>query len=69
MTTPTHHLRLVQRLALCDAVIDPDTIPLVNVLQQWWRYEPGDRADIRANGGEWLDVPIEPENNISPEAY
>ena len=50
---PTAHLRFVWRLD-------------ERVLQQWHEAEGWEHEDTSANGGEWRDVPLQPETEEAP---
>lgn len=62
---PTNHLRFVGRDKILnfDPVRNAANIAKVNVLQQWWAYDPDSYTEwVTKTNGEWRDVATEKED-------
>ena len=59
---PTTHLRFVSRQVYNPLSENVSEVRTVNLLQQWWSYDPECYEDwiLKANGA-WRDIPLETE--------
>jgi hypothetical protein len=48
-------------LSVSNLLLEPITVVLVRVLQQWWEDRIYKGSNWFVEGGEWRDVPVEKE--------